>query len=33
MKQCGYVNNRSEWWHYTLANEPYPGTYFDFPVE
>ena len=21
-----------EWWHFTLANEPYPDTYFDFPV-
>jgi len=22
-----------EWWHYTLKDEPYPDTYFDFPVE
>ena len=22
-----------EWWHFTLANEPFPDTYFDFPVE
>ena len=21
-----------EWWHFTLENEPYPDTYFDFPV-
>jgi zinc D-Ala-D-Ala dipeptidase len=21
-----------EWWHFTLANEPFPNTYFDFPV-
>ena len=21
-----------EWWHFTLNNEPYPDTYFDFPV-
>ena len=21
-----------EWWHFTLKNEPYPNTYFDFPV-
>ncbi|BCJ31767.1 D-Ala-D-Ala dipeptidase VanX [Actinocatenispora sera] len=21
-----------EWWHYTLADEPYPDTYFDFPI-
>lgn len=22
-----------EWWHFTLRNEPYPNTYFDFPVQ
>jgi zinc D-Ala-D-Ala dipeptidase len=33
MRGCGFINNRNEWWHYTLANEPYPGTYFDFPVQ
>jgi D-alanyl-D-alanine dipeptidase len=21
-----------EWWHFTLENEPYPNTYFEFPV-
>lgn len=21
-----------EWWHYTLKREPYPNTYFDFPI-
>lgn len=21
-----------EWWHFTLRNEPYPNTYFDFPL-
>jgi D-alanyl-D-alanine dipeptidase len=21
-----------EWWHFTLADEPYPGDYFDVPV-
>jgi D-alanyl-D-alanine dipeptidase len=21
-----------EWWHFTLRGEPYPGSYFDFPV-
>jgi zinc D-Ala-D-Ala dipeptidase len=21
-----------EWWHYTLRNEPFPQTYFDFPI-
>jgi zinc D-Ala-D-Ala dipeptidase len=33
MRDCGFINNRSEWWHYTLRGEPYPGTFFDFPVE
>lgn len=23
----------AEWWHYTLKAEPYPKTYFDFPVQ
>lgn len=23
----------TEWWHFTLKNEPYPNTYFDFEVE
>lgn len=23
---------KSEWWHFTLQNEPFPDTYFDFPV-
>lgn len=22
----------TEWWHFTLENEPYPDVYFDFPV-
>lgn len=22
-----------EWWHFTLADEPFPDTYFDFPIE
>jgi D-alanyl-D-alanine dipeptidase len=33
MRQCGFINYRNEWWHYTLAGEPYPDAYFDFPVE
>ena len=35
-RSCGAadsINNRSEWWHYTRGAEPYPGTFFDFPVE
>ena len=22
-----------EWWHFTLKNEPFPKTYFDFDIE
>jgi D-alanyl-D-alanine dipeptidase len=32
MEDCGFNPYSSEWWHYTLKDEPYPGTYFDFPV-
>ena len=28
----GFAAYESEWWHYTLRDEPFPGTYFDFPV-
>ena len=33
MEKHGFVNYDKEWWHYTLDDEPYPDTYFDFPVE
>lgn len=33
MEKHGFKNYDKEWWHYTLKNEPYPNTYFDFPVE
>lgn len=23
----------NEWWHFTLKNEPFPKTYFNFPIE
>ena len=29
----GFTMIDSEWWHFTLAGEPYPDTYFDFPVK
>ena len=32
MVRNGFVPINCEWWHFTLANEPYPETYFDFPV-
>ena len=28
----GFLPLESEWWHFTLQNEPFPDTYFDFPV-
>lgn len=28
----GFTPYEKEWWHFTLSNEPYPNTYFDFPV-
>ena len=31
MDDC-FVSLSEEWWHFTLVNEPYPDTYFDFPV-
>lgn len=32
MEKYGFVPYRNEWWHFTLSSEPYPTTYFDFPV-
>ena len=33
MDKHGFRNYAEEWWHYTLRNEPYPETYFDFMIE
>ena len=33
MVPCGFAPYENEWWHYRLKNEPYPDTYFDFPIE
>ncbi|MFC5724274.1 M15 family metallopeptidase [Streptomyces gamaensis] len=32
MERAGFVNLPEEWWHFTYQPEPYPDTYFDFPV-
>ncbi len=32
MTDAGFVPLAEEWWHFTLAGEPYPDTYFTFPV-
>ena len=31
MVNNGFVPIDCEWWHFTLANEPFPDTYFEFP--
>ncbi|WP_100615491.1 M15 family metallopeptidase [Confluentibacter citreus] len=33
MTKHGFVNFYKEWWHFTLKDEPFPNTYFDFPVK
>jgi D-alanyl-D-alanine dipeptidase len=32
MEDCGFNSYECEWWHYSLRDEPYPNTYFDFPI-
>ena len=32
MMRHGFKPLEEEWWHFTLAEEPYPDTYFTFPV-
>ena len=32
MVRNGFVPIDCEWWHFTLKDEPFPNTYFDFPV-
>ncbi|MFH1017935.1 MAG: M15 family metallopeptidase, partial [Pseudomonadota bacterium] len=33
MEKNGFKGIAQEWWHFTLKNEPYANTYFDFDVE
>lgn len=33
MIRHGFKPLDEEWWHFTLENEPFPDTYFDFVVE
>lgn len=33
MTRHGFKPYAQEWWHFTLENEPYPDTYFSFPVQ
>ena len=32
MMRHGFVPYDCEWWHFTLEGEPWPDTYFEFPV-
>lgn len=32
MLSHGFKPLEQEWWHFTLENEPYPDTYFTFPI-
>ena len=32
LEDAGFANYELEWWHYTLRDEPFPETFFDFPV-
>ena len=33
MEKHGFVTTgEEEWWHFTLRDEPFPKTYFDFPI-
>lgn len=33
MMQHGFKPYEKEWWHFTLADEPYPDTYFNFLIK
>lgn len=33
MMKYGFVPYEKEWWHFTLKDEPFPDTYFDFLVQ
>ena len=33
MLKHGFKPYENEWWHFTLRDEPFPKTYFNFPVK
>ena len=33
MESVGFKVLKEEWWHFTLNNQPFPDTYFDFEIE
>ena len=32
MLRHGFRPLEQEWWHFTLEDEPFPDTYFNFPI-
>lgn len=32
MLKYGFKQSIREWWHFVLIDEPFPNTYFDFPI-
>lgn len=32
MEETGFRNYANEWWHFTLENEPFADTYFEFAI-
>ncbi len=32
MLRNGFLPIDCEWWHFTLKDEPWPNTFFEFPV-
>src|SRR5437764_2108872 len=32
MRKRAFRPYEREWWHFTLAREPFPNSYFDFPI-
>jgi zinc D-Ala-D-Ala dipeptidase len=32
MESVGFTGLATEWWHFSYRREPFPDTYFDFPV-
>jgi D-alanyl-D-alanine dipeptidase len=32
MLAAGFRPLETEWWHFTLEDEPFPETYFDRPI-
>lgn len=33
LEERGFRNYANEWWHFTLENEPFADTYFDFAIK